>query len=187
MNSGIALELDEDPNLEDADEEDYNLEYQDNYKDNYDEDLSGLAKETVSEKLTNKQIDTTPVVTHTLVDLYCGQGHLEKALEILEKILLLNPNDQRTIDKKNEIKNLMSPQNSGYSDPLAESEEFTLETSEEDGRKELMDLIDERVNIETLPVELATVTKPNTKALEKKYQNFLKKIQKRALDYQARF
>lgn len=106
--------------------------------------------------------DHSPVVTHTLVDLYCGQGHLEKAIEILDKILILNPNDQRTIAKKNEIMALISPQEL---QPL----------TEEDGRKQLMDFIDEHVHIEVAP-----------DLLSKKYDTFLKKIQKRALDYQSR-
>jgi tetratricopeptide (TPR) repeat protein len=114
--------------------------------------------------------DHSPVVTHTLVDLYCGQGHLEKALEILEKILILNPKDQRTLNKKNEILRLVSPA------------EVLDDKSEEDGRKQLMDLIDEHVQVEVAPPE----KKRDSKLLEKKLHTFLNKIQKRALDYQAR-
>jgi tetratricopeptide (TPR) repeat protein len=118
--------------------------------------------------------DYSPVVTHTLVDLYCGQGHLEKALEILEKILILNPDNQKTIDKKNEILMLISP----YETVAHPNNEKT----EEDGRKQLMDLIDEHVHLEIAPEP----KKSDSKQLEKKYQTFLRKIQKRALDYQAR-
>ena len=35
----------------------------------------------VKPELKIAEQDNSPVVTHTLVDLYCGQGHLEKALE----------------------------------------------------------------------------------------------------------
>lgn len=48
-----------------------------------------------------------PIITHTLVDLYIGQGHIEKALELLEKILILNPDDQKTHDKIIEINQLL--------------------------------------------------------------------------------
>jgi tetratricopeptide (TPR) repeat protein len=123
--------------------------------------------------LVSKQ-DYSPVVTHTLVDLYCGQGHLEKALEILEKILILNPNNQKTIDKKNEILMLISPFENKF--------EAGTEKTEEDGRKQLMDLIDEHVHLELAPEP----QKNDSILLENKYQTFLKKIQKRALDYQAR-
>jgi tetratricopeptide (TPR) repeat protein len=54
---------------------------------------------------TNKR--AAPIITHTLVDLYIGQGHIEKALELLEKILLLNPNDIKTHDKIIEINQLL--------------------------------------------------------------------------------
>ncbi len=55
-----------------------------------------------------EQKEELPFITHTLVDLYIGQGHIEKALELLEKILLLNPNDQKTHEKILEIKELVS-------------------------------------------------------------------------------
>jgi hypothetical protein len=100
---------------------------------------------------------------------------LEKAFEILEKILILNPNDQKTKDKKNEILRLLSPHES---DTLK-----VAEKTEEDGRKQLMDLIDEHVH-----PEIVTITqKRDSMQLQKKYHTFLKKIQKRALDYQDRF
>ena len=45
-----------------------------------------------------------PVVTLTLVDLYCAQGHLDKALEVVSKILELHPGDEKALLKYNEIK-----------------------------------------------------------------------------------
>lgn len=157
-----------------------------------------------------------PLVTHTLVDLYCGQGHMEKALEVLEKILILNPTDEKTIKKISEIKSLMGeieedlPEEihteiKKIAEPIKPSSASHLsslqETSEEDGRKTLMSLIDQQVGPETidLPLEKAIKeTKPAKKAsaaalemqkkqqVEEKLNKFLKKIQKRALDYQAR-
>ena len=148
----------------------------------------------------------TPVVTHTLVDLYCGQGHLEKALEILDKILILNPYDQRTLDKKNEILLLISPAENTdqYSEIELSSEALEdqeddndeiyleensisledekIELTEEEGRQQLMDLIDEKVHLEVID----TKKRPDQAALQKKYHDFLAKIQKRALDYQSR-
>ncbi len=155
-----------------------------------------------------------PLVTHTLVDLYCGQGHIEKALEVLEKILILNPNDQKTIDKIREIKELMAPL-----EPIAPLDEETLspaedegvaeptqlssiiptsnqlvdldeleDVSEEDGRRHLMSLIDEKIG----PIEIeeaspvSQAAEKNIKGVEEKLTLFLKKIQKRALDYQGR-
>ena len=172
-------------------------------------------------------VTTTPLVTHTLVDLYCGQGHMEKALEVLEKILILNPTDEKTIHKILEIKALVAPFNveekiltppvanvltpKTYLEPLKE-------ISEEDGRKNLMSILDKQLGSANAPLmkEIArginedkkshaslslknlTVT-PDSKTTaslskdlqkrrdtEEKLSLFLKKIQKRALDYQAR-
>lgn len=52
-------------------------------------------------------VESEPIITHTLVDLYCKQGHFEKALEILESILVLHPDDKPSKDRADEIKALM--------------------------------------------------------------------------------
>ena len=66
---------------------------------------------------------------------------------------------------------------------LSQDEPVQEKVTEEDGRKQLMDLIDEHVIHETVPVG----QKANDVVdIEKKYQLFLKKIQKRALDYHGR-
>lgn len=152
-----------------------------------------------------------PLVTHTLVDLYCGQGHIEKALEVLEKILILNPHDEKTIKKISEIKALLGPY---AEEPKVESrpvvqqpklEEVKLELatlkthleplkeiSEEDGRKNLMEIFDQQVGrVEVLELEVEKEDDHEALALQKrkiedKLTQFLKKIQKRALDYQSR-
>jgi tetratricopeptide (TPR) repeat protein len=153
-----------------------------------------------------------PMVTHTLVDLYCGQGHIEKALEVLEKILILNPRDQKTIQKISEIKALMEPiealntvesQNiAAITAPMEKTKPVAIlqEASEEEGRKNLMSILDQQLgNVDLTKLsELAKVVeqvkrppKKNTelekkRLIEEKLGLFLKKIQKRALDYQAR-
>lgn len=152
-----------------------------------------------------------PLVTHTLVDLYCGQGHIEKALEVLEKILALNPKDQKTIDKISEIKTLMGAEkqveekfddeikhiiSSVEHEPVEDQpvhrttliplEENTV--TEEEGRQHLMSLIDETIGTEA-PVEIHTVSdieEERRREVEDKLNRFLKKIQQRALDYQSR-
>ena len=152
----------------------------------------------------------TPLVTHTLVDLYCGQGHIEKALEVLEKILLLNPNDQKTIRKIKEIQELAQPLShydiieekteddiENISDELEDSEQDDkpderiklvysnelVEGTEEEGRRNLMSLIDEKIG----PIEIdeSEIKREIQKQISEKLTLFLKKIQKRALDYQS--
>jgi tetratricopeptide (TPR) repeat protein len=156
-----------------------------------------------------------PLVTHTLVDLYCGQGHIEKALEVLEKILILNPKDQKTINKISEIRALMNPFNEEEASEATpgEDDEFNFDqnmfsstpektkseksarpklsvlkdVSEEDGRKHLMSIFDEQIKPqETLELKNLTDDQEKIRVLEEKLSQFLKKIQKRALDYQAR-
>ena len=157
-----------------------------------------------------------PLVTHTLVDLYCGQGHIEKALEVLEKILALNPTDKKTIDKIAEIKSLMGiekqveeqfAESSSHEERATEDVEeekphhskmlIPLEentVSEEDGRKHLMSILDETLGEEEVVIiEEPKVfeTKPskqdrNREKIEEKLNLFLQRIQKRALDYQSR-
>jgi tetratricopeptide (TPR) repeat protein len=153
------------------------------------------------------ETDETPMVTHTLVDLYCGQGHIEKALELLEKILLLNPNDKKTISKILEISSMMEPYESKEYKPVehtssstGESGKFLVSLSEEDGRKNLMNLFDQQIiHVENTVPETGknnlstqhklnlqiTSDKDKKQQIEKKLALFLKKIQKRALDYQA--
>jgi pentatricopeptide repeat protein len=53
------------------------------------------------------QEQPAPFVTHTLVDLYCSQGHPDKALEVLNKIVELNPDDERTHEKIKEVESLI--------------------------------------------------------------------------------
>ena len=138
-----------------------------------------------------KKEDSAPLVTHTLVDLYCGQGHIDKALEVLEKILLLNPKDSKTINKIKELKTLVQPseyvENVNNADSFEETVKATEEATEEDGRRHLMDLIDEKIG----PIELSGFDEGSNRAdkarlIEEKLTLFLKKIQKRALDYQSR-
>lgn len=188
-------------------------------------EIKKISESNISLNLDDEDVDDeaisvndqneVPLVTHTLVDLYCGQGHIEKALEVLEKILLLNPNDEKTIRKISEIKALMEPlegletikhstiiEHSPSEHEFVSFEEVEVEetvyeispknskeeaSSEEYGRKQLMNLIDEKIGpIELVPEDKDLNNQKRTQAIEEKLNLFLKKIQKRALDYQAR-
>jgi tetratricopeptide (TPR) repeat protein len=130
---------------------------------------------------------SAPLITHTLVDLYCGQGHIDKALIVLEKILLLNPHDQKTIKKIKEIEALAQPVEhfENYAEAAAETEAV----SEEDGRRHLMSLIDEKLGppIDSYEEPYVPEVKQSARIqkIEERLLIFLKKIQKRALDYQG--
>ncbi len=47
--------------------------------------------------------DESPIMTHTMVDIYMSQKHYDKALDLLEKILESDPNDEKSIKKKKRI------------------------------------------------------------------------------------
>jgi tetratricopeptide (TPR) repeat protein len=205
------------------------LSFEDDLSDDSEEDDEQIELQQTSETHQTQPAPTTvPLVTHTLVDLYCGQGHIEKALEVLEKILILNPTDERTINKISEIKALMGPyEEEKPQAPKAApviAKEITIphvrphleplkEISEEDGRKNLMSILDQQLGAANEPLmkEIAKGIKEDKKAsaaakksaapaltaapslelqknrqIEDKLTEFLKKIQKRALDYQAR-
>lgn len=68
--------------------------------------ISNFDEQTMNE-LESDVLAEPPVVTHTLIDLYCAQGHIELAIEVLEKILELNPKDEKTLAKLSEVKQLM--------------------------------------------------------------------------------
>jgi len=179
-----------------------------NEQDNPDEQWTVKKILTIEPVLQNSEIElapeanlqTTPVVTHTLVDLYIAQGHIEKAVELLEKILLLNPNDQRTKEKLVEIKAV----NEDYrpnDDFETEKPTIQLEVeteTEEGGRNFLMSLIDEKVlsqvnedpkafeqnsKIELHLDQMVEDKKIANSQLASKYQLFLSKIKERALAY----
>jgi len=51
----------------------------------------------------------SPIITHTLVDLYSEQGHTDKAIQILENILELHPTDEVSRKRLNELKLDLNP------------------------------------------------------------------------------
>jgi tetratricopeptide (TPR) repeat protein len=142
-----------------------------------------IEKETPAKETAAQDV---PVITHTLVDLYCGQGHLQKALDILKKISELNPDDQKTLQKIEEVKNLMAE---GERSPLRNiREKDTISESsvkipvsklgpkpesklEDEGREKLMGLLDRKLK--------NTVTKKKEK-IEKQLNTFLLALQKKA-------
>lgn len=107
---------------------------------------------------------SSPVITHTLVDLYCNQGYLDKAKDLLEKILELNPNDLKTKLKLQEVERVLNDSFVDDSDFDTDSEDTDLEDEEEiafsgkeevakedegdelAGRNNLMNLFDKKFN-----------------------------------------
>lgn len=84
------------------------------------------------EKIENKKEPSEPVITHSLVDLYINQGHILKAKELLNKIIELNPNEQSSIKKLEEIRSI-------------ESKTRIEIEAEEEGHQRLLDSLDEKL------------------------------------------
>lgn len=84
---------------------------------NQSSDLASInvGQESEKEQLEENEGNSSSIVTHTLVDMYLEQGSRDRAIEVLEKIIELNPSDNASLSKLNEIKNLSSenivPQN----------------------------------------------------------------------------
>ncbi|MFT6630759.1 MAG: tetratricopeptide (TPR) repeat protein [Bacteriovoracaceae bacterium] len=66
-------------------------------------DISGNDVIGADDEVDTPRKKDTPLITHTLVDLYCKQGHYAKAASILENILELHPEDEASIARLDEI------------------------------------------------------------------------------------
>lgn len=104
------------------------------------------------------QAEHVPLITHTLVDLYCNQGHFERAEEILLKMLALNPKDGPTLEKLQTVRLLLreagvserEPEGEDEDEEELEAEEISQsdddsEGQEDDGHNKLMQIFDSRV------------------------------------------
>lgn len=132
-----------------------------------DEDESWEMKNKISKVPTpQEELDHTaqevPFMTLTLVDIYLKQNLFDKAFEILEKILEINPKDEKVIRKLKEVE---------------EKKIATMQQAipvEEEEHRALMDLIETKVQ------------KKNSKAkiIEQKLNLFLMKIKEQAMNHQ---
>lgn len=103
----------------------------------------------------------TPIVSHTLIDLYCAQHYYDKAIELLEKILELNPADIPSIEKLKKVKELKAA-NVG-----AKAE------AEQAGHDELISIIENQVKTKS----------PQEIKVQKAFDSFLSEIKAKAQEY----
>lgn len=94
-----------------------------------------------------------PIISHTLIDLYCAQEYFDKAIELLEKILELNPDDQLSRRKLMEV---MAKKVASF--------------DEQDGHDELISIIENQVKSKP----------PRIDIVEDKFNFFLAEIRERA-------
>ncbi len=103
----------------------------------------------------------TPIVSHTLIDLYCAQHYYDKAIELLEKILELNPSDIPSIEKLNKVKQLKD-QNMG-----------AKAQAEQAGHDELISIIENQVKAKS----------PKEIKVQVAFDQFLTEIKNKAQEY----
>ncbi|HXH73333.1 MAG TPA: CDC27 family protein [Bacteriovoracaceae bacterium] len=126
----------------------------DYYADEFEEELGNI--EEVNAQSVSLE---SPLVSHTLIDLYCAQEYYDKALELLEKIIELNPQDQTSITKIKQVKKLREEKKPGL-----------RVVTEQDGHDELISIIETQVKARS-PKELI---------IEAKFHTFLEAIKERA-------
>lgn len=115
------------------------------------------------------QKDDSPIITHTLVDLYCKQGYFEKALELLDNILELHPNDEKTIAKRVEVREFVDDGKSEIQDH---------------GHEKLLSLVDEAElqGGSRVDLELESKKKETLRELEEKLHLFFKKLEEKSYE-----
>jgi tetratricopeptide (TPR) repeat protein len=90
------------------------------------------------EEVNDEEIPAgAPIVSHTLIDLYCAQQYYDKAIELLNKILELNPDDQASQKKLAQVITLKQ----GNTPEVKVDKEST----EEEGHDELISIIENQV------------------------------------------
>ncbi len=88
-------------------------------------------------------VNDGPLISHTLIDLYCSQHYYDKAIELLDKILELNPDDRSTKEKMIVVRKLKADH----------GPRPTLKVvTEEDGHDELISIIENKVKAKS-PLE----------------------------------
>lgn len=103
-----------------------------------------------------------PIVSHTLIDLYIKQQYFDKAIELLNKILELNPHDKPTQDKLTEVLKMKTV-----------SSQSLEKSTEEDGHDELISIIENQVKSKS----------PQEQKLEKVFNHFLSEIREKSQNY----
>ena len=124
----------------------------------YFEDHDTESDDVIGEDSDN---ESDPIITHTLVDLYCKQGYFEKAIELLDNILELHPEDKASLDKREEIKEISN---------------FGKNDIESHGHEKLLDLVDDqRLQLEK-----------QKKKIETKLDMFVMALREKSLSVQTK-
>ena len=102
----------------------------------------------------------SPIVSHTLIDLYCAQQYFDKAIELLEKIIELNPDDLVTAKKLHQVLEMK----------MNAHAKLHVVVTEEDGHDELISIIENQVKAKS----------PRELKLQDTFDHFLTALKDRA-------
>jgi len=97
------------------------------------EELGDIDEENDSNITTD-----TPFISHTLIDLYCAQHYYDKAIELLEKILELNPDDESSKAKLKQVLQLKK-----------DNQGVPADVTEQAGHDELISIIETQVKVKS--------------------------------------
>lgn len=103
----------------------------------------------------------SPIVSHTLIDLYCAQHYYDKAIELLEKILELNPDDVASVEKLKKVRE------------LRKASEKAPPKTEEEGHDELISIIENKVKAKS----------PKEIKVEESFNRFLNALKDKSQEY----
>jgi tetratricopeptide (TPR) repeat protein len=104
----------------------------------------------------------SPIVSHTLIDLYCAQQYFDKAIELLEKILELNPTDVSSSEK---LKKVIQQKK--------QSQGLKMITVEQAGHDELISIIENQVKVKS----------PKEIKIQHSFEKFLDLVKDKANHY----
>lgn len=138
-----------------------------------DSDHEESAEEDDQELSEESEQPATPFMSHTLVDLYCAQKYYDKAIDLLQKILELNPNDQRTKDKLNEVKALVDNSVANIRDDIEEGYSDLMKAYDQKFSSFEEEIVDEEEIVQDLKEQ-------KLENLKQKYDLFMAAIRRRA-------
>ena len=116
----------------------------------------------IDEATEESEESGSPIVSHTLIDLYCAQAYFDKAIELLEKIIELNPSDKSSRDKLHQVFEMKANAKATKQGP-----------TEQDGHEELISIIESQVKAKS----------PKEILLQDTFNHFLSAIKDRATNY----
>ncbi len=103
-----------------------------------------LPPEIKIEKIDKKEETKKTVMTHSLVDLYCQQGHFDKAKELLNKMLELDPDNEKTKIRLDEIESIMPTNDNDvlmsiYDEKIGKNSKFDIDLDQKNHKIEKLE------------------------------------------------